>query len=65
MSVTKEKVIAIINTLPDDVTIDDILEALIFQNNVEQGLQELQEGKFIPHEEMEGEITQLLKRLPQ
>lgn len=50
MSSIKEKVIQIINNLPDNVTVDDIISELYFKIQVDAGLKELDEGKGIPHE---------------
>jgi DNA-binding XRE family transcriptional regulator len=43
----KEQVIRLVETLPEDVTVDDIMK-----EQVDKGLKELDEGKGIPHEEM-------------
>ncbi len=53
----KEKVIAVINHLPDDATIDDILESLTFQKDVLSGLQQLDQGEFVSHAEIQAEIA--------
>jgi predicted transcriptional regulator len=42
-----------IQSLPEDVTIDDVMAELYFKLQVEAGLKELDEGKGIPHEEIE------------
>ncbi len=52
MAATKDKVIEIIRQLPDDATVDDILSELYFKLQVDVGLEELDEGKGIPHEEV-------------
>ncbi len=49
MAATKDKVIEIIRQLPDDATVDDILSELYFKLQVDVGLEELDEGKGIPH----------------
>jgi hypothetical protein len=48
----KEQVIQLIQQLPDDITIDDILSELYFKLRVDGGLRELDEGKGIPHQEV-------------
>jgi hypothetical protein len=47
----KEKVIKMIEELPEDVTVSDIMAELYFRQNVDEGLKELDEGKGINHEE--------------
>jgi hypothetical protein len=41
-----------IRALPDDSTVDNIMEELYFHIQVDRCLKELDEGKGIPHQEM-------------
>ena len=45
----KEYALHIIEDLPDDVTWDDVQERVNFVAGVRKALQELDEGKGIPH----------------
>ncbi len=56
----KEQVIKLVETLPDEVTIDDIMEELYFKIQVDEGLIQLDEGKGIPHKEVESRLSQWL-----
>ncbi len=56
MAGVKQQVIQMIQSLPDNVTIDDIMAELYFKLQVDAGLKELDEGKGIPHEEVEKRI---------
>jgi predicted transcriptional regulator len=56
----KQKVIQMIQTLPDEVTVDDIMAELYFRVQVDAGLKELDEGKAIPHEEVEKRMSRWL-----
>jgi predicted transcriptional regulator len=47
----KEEVIRLIQDLPDNATIDDIMYKLYVRTKIEAGLKELDEGKGIPHNE--------------
>ncbi|MCP5103381.1 MAG: hypothetical protein GY950_08380 [bacterium] len=58
----KEQVIKLVETLPEEVTVDDIMRELYFKIQVDKGLQELDEGKGIPHEEVERKL--LSKAMP-
>ena len=49
----KQKVIEMIQSLPEEATVDDIMEELYFKLQVDEGLRELNEGKGISHEEVE------------
>jgi len=48
----REKILEALQDLPDDATIDDAIERLIFLAKVDAGLAELDAGKGIPHEEV-------------
>ncbi len=49
----KQEVIKMIQSLPEEVTVDDIMAELYFKLQVDAGLRELDEGKGIPQEEVE------------
>lgn len=59
---TKQKVIKLIQSLPDEVTVDDIMAELYFKSQVDAGLKELDEGKGIPQEEVENRMSKWLSR---
>jgi len=46
--------------LPEDVTLDDILAEIYFKSQVDAGLKELDEGKGIPHAEVEKRMSKWL-----
>lgn len=56
----KQQVIQLIQALPEGATIDDIMAELYFKMQVDAGLKELDEEKFIPHEEVEQRISKWL-----
>ncbi len=47
-----------IERLPDDVTPDDILREIYFKVQVDAGLEEIDEGLDIPHEAVEGRLSE-------
>ncbi len=49
----KQEVIDLVNSLPETVTLDEIIRELNFRMLVDNGLRELDEGKGIPHDEVE------------
>ena len=57
----KENFIKMIYELPDNVTIDEIVYYTDVKSQIMKGKQHLQEGKGIPHSEIEAEIEQWLK----
>jgi len=48
----KEKAKTVIDNLPEDSTIDDIIHALYIQAKIEQGEREIEQGKGIPHDKV-------------
>lgn len=62
MEAVKQKVIQMIRSLPEDVTMDDIMAELYFKLQVDVGLRELGEGKGIPHENVEKRISKWLNQ---
>lgn len=57
----KENFIKMIHELPDNVTIDEVVYHTYVKSQVMKGKQQLQEGKGIPHSEIEAEIELWLK----
>ena len=57
---TKEKAIATISDLPDDVTWDEIQERINFVAGVRKGLAELDQGKGVAHQTVREEFAEWL-----
>ena len=62
MSKLKRQVIQMIKKLPDKVSVDDILAELYFKIQVEKGLNELDEGKGIPHQTVIKRMSKWLRK---
>jgi predicted transcriptional regulator len=60
MAGIKQQVIKMIQNLPDEVSVDDIMAELYFRLQVDAGLKELNEGKGIPHGEVEKQMSKWL-----
>ncbi len=58
----KDQVIQLIQALPEDVTVDDVMAELYFKLQVDAGLTELDEGKGISHEEVEKRMSKWLQK---
>jgi len=58
----KENVISMIKSMSQDVSIEDIMAELYFRYEVDQGIKQLDEGKGIPHEEIEKRMKKWLKK---
>ena len=62
MSPVKEQVMNMVRSLPDDVTIDDILAEIYFKGQVDAGLKELDDGRGLSHEVVEKRMSRWLSR---
>ena len=56
MATTKQDIIKIIEGLPEDTSLQKAIAELTFRAGVEEGLQQLDRGEWIPHEEVEKRI---------
>ena len=52
MSMVKEKMKEIIESLPDDASYDEIIRALAFERMVDKGLEDARNDRFISDKEM-------------
>ncbi len=62
MEGVKEQVIRMVQDLPDDITVDDVIAELYFKLQVDAGMRELDEGKGIPHEKVEERLSKWLTK---
>lgn len=53
---TKAKILRAVEELPDNATIEDAIERLVFLHKVEVGLKQVQEGKTVPLDEVEARL---------
>ncbi len=49
---TKETILAAVNALPDQVTLDELIERFIFIEKVEEGFAAINHGESKTHEEV-------------
>jgi predicted transcriptional regulator len=61
MSTIKESVISMIKDMPENVTLEDIMEQLYVKQKILKGQQQLESGQFYTHEEAKKIITEWLK----
>jgi len=61
MSPLKQQVIELINGLPDDCTLEDILYHLYVREKIEAGIKAVEEGRTLSQEEVEERTRQWLK----
>ncbi len=48
----KTKVLETVQLMPEDVNLDELIEKLIFIEKVEQGIEQGEAGKVVPHEQV-------------
>lgn len=58
---TKEKIKTTIDSLPDNFTIEDVIEELIVLDKIEQGLKDVKEGKVYTTEEAKQRLGKWLR----
>ncbi|ADU32172.1 MULTISPECIES: hypothetical protein [Evansella] len=57
---TKEEVIKLIKDLPENVTLEDIIKELYVRKKIEKGIQELNNGKVVSHNEVKEKLGKWL-----
>ncbi len=58
---TKEIARNVIDALPEDTSMDDIMQALYLQAKLERAERSIEEGRGIPHEEAKKRLQKWLK----
>ena len=57
---TKKAIIDMIERMPDDVTVTDIMSELYFRQKVDEGLQQLDAGEAMEHEQVKDRLNRWL-----
>jgi predicted transcriptional regulator len=58
---SKERVLQAVQDLPDDASIEDAMERLLFLAKIEKGLQQADAGQTISHAHVKDRIAKWLK----
>jgi predicted transcriptional regulator len=58
---TKEKIKKSIDSLPDNLTIDQVIDRVIMLDKIEQGLKDVEEGNVYTTEEAKAKLKKWLK----
>lgn len=53
---TKAKIVRAVKELPENTTIEDTIERLVFLHKIEVGLVQSREGKTVPLDEVEARL---------
>ena len=57
----KESVKELIEKLPDDAKYEDIIAEIYFKQRVEEGFEQIEQGKYITHDEVMKRLDKWLK----
>jgi predicted transcriptional regulator len=55
-TLTKSQIVSAVAGLPEDATVEDAIERLLFLSRIEEGLEQVQRGETTPHEEVKRQI---------
>jgi len=58
----KELVIDVIRELPNDCSLDEIVQRVEFLEGIQKGLDQLDRGEGIPHEEIKKQLASWLSK---
>ncbi len=58
---TKDKVRKTVDRLPDNFTVDQIVEELVILNRIEEGLKDIEEGRVFTTDQVKKELKTWLK----
>lgn len=61
MATEKENIINMIKDLPDNVSMEDIIEAIYVRQKIEKGLKDSEEGRIYTHEEAKEHLKKWLQ----
>ncbi len=57
----KEKIMKAIDSMPDDVSVDEVIDKIILLDKIEQGLINAREGKVFTTEEVKSKLNKWLE----
>jgi len=58
---TKDKIIKSIDSLPDNLTVDQMIDRIIMLDKIEQGLKDVETGNVYTTEEVKAKLNKWLK----
>ena len=61
MATQKENIIQMLKNLPEDISLEDIIEAIYVRQKIEKGLKDSNEGNLYTHEEAKERLEKWLK----
>ena len=61
MTTEKETILEMIKDLPNEVSMEDIIEAIYVRQKIEKGLKDSEEGRLFTHQEAKERLAKWLK----
>ena len=58
---SKEKLLKMVQSLPDDASVEDAMERLLFLAKIEKGLEQADAGDTISHDQVREKMAKWLK----
>lgn len=58
---SKRAALRIVEGMPDDASLEDIMHELYFRQRVDRGLAELEQGRTVAHDEVERGLAEWLR----
>lgn len=62
MATTKKDILEMIESMSEDITVDDVMAELYFREQVDTGLNQLEKGEGLPHEEIKKSHSKWLEK---
>jgi hypothetical protein len=59
--IKKEQILATVNQFPDNVPLEDLIEKLLVIQKIEDGLDDVKEGRVYSHKEAKKKLNKWLK----
>ena len=57
----KQSLVQVVNELPNDFNLDELMEKLVVIEKIESGLNDVKNGRTISHEKVKKEVKKWLK----
>lgn len=57
----REKIINTLKIIPDQVSLDEVLDRIILLDKIETGLEQSEKGQLTPDDELDGKLPEWLK----
>jgi predicted transcriptional regulator len=58
---TKDQLLDMIRKMPDDLTIEDVMQELYVRQKIEAGLLQIDQGETVSHDEVKASLARWLK----